>query len=93
MRDALIRPFAGLATAIIDGLFSSRPQCGGVRFNDFASVSGVAATPWAAQPSGGANDSAGVFMLRVAFGWSAVFTFAVMRSAWVRRVLALDSAF
>lgn len=91
-RDALSRfVCAGFATAIIDGLFSSILSVATYGSTVARLFQGVAATlVGSAAFTGGARTAAlGVLMHGgVAFGWAAVFVFAVMRSAWIRGVLA-----
>lgn len=91
-RDHLFRLFAaGLATAIIDGLFSSVLSVAAYGSTVARLFQGVAATIVGSSAfNGGARTTAlGVLMhCGVAFGWSAVFVFVVLRSAWIRRVLA-----
>ena len=90
-RDALFRLVrAGLMTAIIDGLFSSVLSVAAYGSTVSRLFQGVAATLVGGSAfTGGARMTAlGVLMhCGVAFGWSAVFVFAVMRSARIRRVL------
>jgi hypothetical protein len=91
-RDAMSRfVFAGLATAIIDGLFSSILSVTAYDSTVSRLFQGVASTLVGDSAfSGGARTTAlGMLMhCGVAFGWSAVFVFVVMRSAWIRSVLA-----
>ena len=91
-RDALIRVVrAGLATTIIDGLFSSVLTVVAYRSTVSRLWQGVASTLLGpAAFTGGARTTAiGMLMhCGVAFGWSAVFVFIVMRWAWIRRTLA-----
>lgn len=82
---------AGLLTGITDGLFSSIL----VVFFYGSTVArlwqGVASTLLGKEAIDGGTGPAliGVLMhFGVAFGWSAVFLFLVLRSAWIRRVLA-----
>jgi hypothetical protein len=82
---------AGLLTALTDGLFSS--VLAGVFYAStvmrlWQGVASVLLGPWALD--GGAHTAMiGIFMhVGVAFGWSAVFLFVVMRLHVVRRVLA-----
>lgn len=82
---------AGFATAIIDGLFSSVLSVAAYGSTVARLFQGVAATIVGnAALTGGARTAAlGVVMhFGVAFGWSAVFVFVVMRSTRIRRVLA-----
>jgi hypothetical protein len=82
---------AGLLTGVLDGLFSSVLS---VVFYDSTVTrlfQGVASTLLGKEAIDGGTGPAlvGVLMhFGVAFGWSAVFLFLVLRSAWVRRVLA-----
>jgi hypothetical protein len=82
---------AGVTTFLVDGLFSSVLVV--VFYGSTVSRlwQGVASTLLGpAAFSGGARTAAiGILMhCGVAFGWSAVFVFGVMRSTWIRRVLA-----
>lgn len=82
---------AGLATAVIDGLFSSILNVAAYGSTVSRLFQGVASTLVGSSAfEGGARTTAlGMLMhCGVAFGWSAVFVFVVMRSALVRRVLA-----
>jgi len=82
---------AGLLTGITDGLFSSILV---VFFygSTFARLwQGVASTLLGKEAIDGGTGPVliGILMhFGVAFGWSAVFLFLVLRSAWLRRVLA-----
>jgi hypothetical protein len=91
-RETLFRFIAaGFATAIIDGLFSSVLSVAAYGSTVARLFQGVAATVIGNSAfAGGARTIAlGVAMhFAVAFGWSAVFVFIVMRSTWIRRVLA-----
>ena len=91
-RDALSRLFrAGLMTTIIDGLFSSVLNVAAYDSTFSRLFQGVASTLVGSSAfSGGALTTAlGVLMhCGVAFGWSAVFVFGVMRSERIRNVLA-----
>jgi hypothetical protein len=83
---------AGLTTFVVDGLFSSILVV--VFYGSTASRlwQGVASTLLGpAAFAGGARTTAiGILMhCGVAFGWSAVFIFGVMRSGWIRRVLGI----
>ena len=92
-RDTLSRlARAGLLTGITDGLFSSVLS---VFFYDstvtrlFQGVASTLLGREAALEGGTRTALIGVLMhFGVAFGWSAVFLFLVMRSAWARRMLA-----
>ncbi len=82
---------AGLATTIVDGLFSSILSVAAYDSTFSRLFQGVAATVLGSSAfTGGARTTAlGVLMhFGVAFGWSAVFVFIVLRSAWVRSILA-----
>ena len=92
VRDALARlARAGTLTGVTDGLFSSVLS---VVFYDSTVerlFQGVASTLIGKQALDGGTPPAllGVVMhFGVAFGWSAVFLFLVMRLRWVQRVLA-----
>lgn len=91
-RDALSRlVLAGLSTAIIDGLFSSVLSVAAYGSTVSRLFQGVAATLVGDSAfTGGARTTAlGILMhCGVAFGWSAVFVFVIMRSARIRSVLA-----
>jgi hypothetical protein len=81
---------AGLVTALIDGLFSSvlsEVAYGSTVARLFQGVASVLIGPQAM--SGGAPTAAlGVAMhVCVAFFWSAVFLYLVLRMPWVKRVL------
>ena len=82
---------AGLATGVADGLFSSILSAAFYHSTVSRLFQGVASTLLGASAfDGGARTALiGVLMhFGVAFGWSAVFLFGVMRSSWIRRVLA-----
>ena len=82
---------AGLATAIIDGLFSSVLSVAAYGSTVSRLFQGVASTVLGASAlTGGAGTFAlGLLMhFAVAFAWSAVFVFGLMRSARIRSVLA-----
>ena len=91
-RDTLSRLVrAGLLTGVIDGLFSS----GLVAVFYHSTVArlwqGVASTLLGKTALDGGTPTAVVGVLMhfgVAFGWSAVFLFLILRSPWIRRVLA-----
>jgi len=91
-RDLLIRlAQAGLLTGLIDGLFSS--VLSAVFYGSTVSrlFQGVASVLLGTKAFEGGTRTAviGVLMhVGVAFGWSAVFLFLVMRSSRVRSVLA-----
>jgi len=90
--DAMTRFLrAGVATSVVDGLFSSVLSVAAYGSTVARLFQGVAATLIGnAAFTGGARTTAlGVLMhCGVAFAWSAVFVFAVMRSERIRRVLA-----
>ena len=82
---------AGLATAITDGLFAIVLSIGFYDSTFSRLFQGVASTLVGSSAFvGGARTTAlGVLMhFGVAFGWSAVFVFLVMRSARIRRILS-----
>src|SRR5262245_47091266 len=89
--DAMTRFLrAGVATAVVDGLFSSVLNVAAYRSTVARLFQGVAATLiGAAAFTGGARTTAlGVVMhCGVAFAWSAVLVFVVMRSERIRRLL------
>lgn len=91
-RDSLSRLVrAGLLTAVIDGLFSSVLSAVFYGSTVTRLFQGVASTLIGRRALEGGTPTAllGVLMhLGVAFGWSAVFLFLVMRSTRVRRVVA-----
>ena len=91
-REALYRVVcAGLATAILDGLFSSVLVVAAYGSTFSRLFQGVASMLMGSSAfTGGARTTAlGVLMhCGVAFGWSALFVLVIMRSAWIRRVLA-----
>jgi hypothetical protein len=81
----------GLATAILDGLFSSILSVAAYGSTFSRLFQGVAATVLGSEAfDGGARTTAlGVLMhCGVAFGWSAIFVVVAMRSEWVRRLAA-----
>jgi hypothetical protein len=82
---------AGLLTGIIDGLFSSVLVAVFYGSTVTRLFQGVAATLLGSAAFNGGTRTAliGVLMhFGVAFGWSAVFLFLVMRLRWIRRLLA-----
>jgi hypothetical protein len=90
-RDTLSRlVLAGLLTGLSDGLFSSVLS---VAFYDSTVTrlfQGVASTLLGKAALDGGTPTAllGVLMhFGVAFGWSALFLFLIMRVSWIRRVL------
>jgi hypothetical protein len=81
----------GLLTAIVDGLFSSILSAFFYQSTVTRLWQGVASTLVGPRAFEGGAPAAllGVLMhVGVAFGWSAVFLFVVMRLPWVGRVLA-----
>ena len=90
-RDALPRfVLAGLATAVIDGLFSSVLSVAAYGSTVSRLFQGVASTVVGDSAfTGGARTAAlGVAIhCAVAFGWSALFVFVIMRSARIRGLL------
>jgi hypothetical protein len=82
---------AGLLTGVIDGTFSSVLSVAFYQSTIPRLFKGVAAVLLDGDAlNGGAPTVAlGILMhFGVAFGWSAVFLFVVLRWSWVRRVLA-----
>jgi len=82
---------AGLTTAVSDGLFSSVLSVAFYHSTVTRLFQGVASTLLGpAAFTGGAGTAAvGILMhIGVAFGWSAVFIYFVMRSTWVRAFVA-----
>jgi hypothetical protein len=82
---------AGAATAVIDGVFSSVLSAFFYHSTVTRLFQGVAATRLGPPAFDGGTRTALVGILMhagVAFGWSAVFLFGVMRAPAVRRVLA-----
>lgn len=83
--------FAGVATAISDGLFSSVLSAFFYHSTVTRLFQGVASTLLGASAFDGGTRTAliGILMhVGVAFGWSAVFVFGVMGMPAVRRVVA-----
>lgn len=91
-RDDLSRLVrAGLLTALSDGLFSSVLSAAFYGSTVTRLFQGVAATLLGPRALQGGTSTAliGVLMhIGVAFGWSAVFLFLVMRLSWIRGLLA-----
>ena len=91
-REVLVRlTQAGLLTGVIDGLFSSILSA--VFYGSTAPrlFQGVAAVLLGNEAFNGGTRTVviGVLMhFGVAFGWSAVFLFLVLRSSWIRGILA-----
>lgn len=82
---------AGIATGIVDGLFSSVLSAFFYGSSVTRLFQGVAATLFGNRAlEGGAHAAAiGVAMhFGVAFGWSAVFLVLVLTSRWLRRAIA-----
>ncbi|HET9983267.1 MAG TPA: hypothetical protein VFQ38_06760 [Longimicrobiales bacterium] len=82
---------AALLTAVVDGLFSSVLVAAFYHSTVARLFQGVASTLLgkAALDGGARTALIGVLMhLCVAFWWSSVFLFLVLRSSWIRRVLA-----
>jgi hypothetical protein len=82
---------AGAVTAVIDGLFSSVLSAFFYRSTVTRLFQGVAATLLGPSAFDGGTRTALVGVLMhagVAFGWSAVFLFGVMRVPVIRRLLA-----
>jgi hypothetical protein len=90
-RDALSRfILAGLATTVIDGLFSSILSVAAYGSTVSRLFQGVAATVVGDSAfTGGARTTALGLLIHcgVAFGWSALFVFVLMRSARIRRLI------
>ena len=81
---------AGLATAVVDGLFSSILSAFFYHSTVTRLFQGVAATLLGPAAFDGGTRTAliGIAMhIGVAFGWSGVFVFGLMRVAAIRRVL------
>ena len=91
-REALSRlVVAGLTTTLIDGLFSSILSVAFYGSTVSRLFQGVASTLIGSDAfNGGARTTAlGMLMhCGVAFAWSAIFIFVIMRSGWIRNVLA-----
>jgi hypothetical protein len=82
---------AGLLTGVSDGLFSTVLSIFFYHSTATRLWQGVASTLLGRTAFDGGTPTAlfGLLMhFGVAFGWSAVFLFLVMRSGWVRRLLA-----
>ena len=81
---------AGLLTGVSDGLFSSVLSVAFYHSTVEKLFQGVASTLIGKTAFDGGTATAALGMVMhfgVAFGWSAVFLFVVMRWTWVRRVL------
>ncbi len=91
-RDTLSRLVrAGLLTGVSDGLFSSLLSVAFYHSTVARLFQGVASTLLGKEALAGGTPTAllGVVMhFGVAFGWSAVFLFLIMRLPWIRRVLS-----
>jgi hypothetical protein len=82
---------AGVLTGIIDGLFSSVLSVAFYGSTVTRLFQGVASTLLGREAfEGGISTAAlgGLMHFGVAFGWSAVFLFLVLRLSWVRDLLA-----
>lgn len=89
MMTRLLR--AGLLTALVDGLFSSILSVAAYGSTVSRLFQGVASVLLGAEAFNGGRRTAliGVLMhVLVAFTWSAVYLFLVLRSGWIRRLLA-----
>ena len=91
-RDRLVRLVrAGLLTGVVDGLFSSILNVVAYRSTVSRLFQGVASVLLGPEAFNGGLRTVvlGVLMhFGVAFAWSAVFLFLVLRWSWVRRLLA-----
>lgn len=91
-RDTLLRFLrAGIATTIIDGLFSSILSVAAYDSTVSRLFQGVAATLVGNSSfDGGARTTALGMLMHccIAFLWSAIFIFGLMRLAWIQRVLS-----
>jgi len=92
LNDALRRFLrAGALTGVVDFLFASALTVFAYGSTFSRLWQGVASVPLGRQALEGGPPmvAAGILIhFGVAFAWSAVFVFLVLRSAWVRRVLA-----
>src|SRR5258708_842941 len=82
---------AGLLTAVVDGLFSSTLSVAAYGSTVSRLFQGVASVLLGADAFGGGLLTAviGVLMhVLVAFTWSAVYLFLVLRWAWIRGLLS-----
>src|SRR5262245_62123476 len=82
---------AGVATAIVDGLFSSILSVVFYHSTVTRLFQGVASVLLGPDALAGGTRTAAIGLLMhvgVAFGWSAVFLLLFTQSAWIRRVLA-----
>ena len=85
---------AGLLTALVDGTFSGCLAAFVYGSSATRLFQGVAATLMGPRALEGGTHTAAIGVLMhigVAFGWSALFVFIVMRSEWARRVLESPS--
>jgi hypothetical protein len=91
-RDLLLRWVrAGLLTAVVDGVFSSVLSVAAYRSTVSRLFQGVASVLLGSEAFNGGTPTVliGILMhFTVAFAWSAVFVFLVLRSPWVRGRLA-----
>jgi hypothetical protein len=81
---------AGLVTSVVDGLFSSVLSAVFYHSTVRRLFQGVAATLLGNKAFDGGTPTAVIGVLThvgVAFGWSAVFLFLVMRSTWIQGLL------
>lgn len=82
---------AGALTAVVDGLFSSALAAFVYGSGVARLWQGVASTLLTAKAFEGGAETVAIGLVMhvgVAFGWSAVFLFVLMRSSWIRGVLA-----
>jgi len=85
---------AWLSTAVIDGLFSSVLSVAFYGSTATRLFQGVASTLLGKEALNGGTRTALVGLLMhfgVALGWSSVFLLLVMRSSWLRRIIATPS--
>ena len=85
---------AGLLTGLVDGLFSSILSVAFYHSTVTRLFQGVASTVLGASAFDGGTSTAALGLLMhfgVAFGWSAVFLMVLMRSRWVRLLIASPS--
>src|SRR5258707_961005 len=81
---------AGFVTAVVDGLFSSVLSLAFYHSTVTRLFQGVASVLLGPDALAGGTRTAAIGLLMhfgVAFGWSAVFLFLVMRSSWFRGLL------
>jgi hypothetical protein len=82
---------AGLLTAVVDGLFSSTLSVAAYGSTVSRLFQGVASVLLGADAFNGGLRTAGIGVLMhvlVAFTWSAVYLFLVLRRAWIRGLLS-----